>query len=292
MVGARFQHFLKAILLMAFDLFFIKLHTTGDISKYINPKYENMSFVAIWIFTLLFLIQLFRIWENNRNEHAYCPPGCNHDHGDSASVPRKLVNYSIILFPLVTGFALSPSVLDASIAANKGTVLPQSNSNSYEEELMEYEFGYDEEVIDNDNFLSDKEYDDKMKKLEQSELIEMKEDIFASYYEAISDSPVNFQGKKIKVQGFVYKEKGMRGNQLVLSRFLITHCIADASIIGLMAELEKANEYPEDTWLEMEGTLDVMIYNGVEIPVIKAVNWKVIEEPTSPYIYPVLTKIL
>lgn len=292
MVGTRFQHFLKAILLMAFDLFFIKLHTTGDISKYINPKYENMSFVAIWIFTLLFLIQLFRIWENNRDEHAYCPPGCNHDHGDSSSVPRKLVNYSIILFPLVTGFALAPTVLDASIAANKGTILPQSNSDSYDEALMEYEFGDEGEPSVNDNFLSDKEYDDKMKNLEQSDLIEMNEDIFASYYEAISDSPENFQGKKVKVQGFVYKEEGMQGNQLVLSRFLITHCIADASIIGLMAEFEQAIEYPQDTWLEMEGTLEVMTYNGVEIPVIKAVNWKVIEEPASPYIYPVLTKIL
>ncbi|RTR30511.1 TIGR03943 family protein [Robertmurraya yapensis] len=291
MVRTRFQHFFKAILLLAFDLFFIKLHTTGDISKYINPKYENMSFLAIWIFTLLFLIQLFRIWENNRDEHAYCPPGCNHDHGDSASVPRKLVNYSIILFPLVTGFALSPTVLDASIAANKGTVLPQSNSNSYDEDLLEYEFGDEEEIV-NDNFLSNQEYDDKMKNLEQTEFIEMKEDIFASYYEFISDTPEKFQGKKIKVQGFVYKEEGMKGNQLVLSRFLITHCIADASIIGLMAEFEQATEYPEDTWLELEGTLDVMNYNGVKIPVIKAVKWTVIEEPASPYIYPVLTKIL
>lgn len=292
MVRIRVQHFFKAILLLLFDLFFIKLHTTGDISKYINPKYESMSFIAIWIFTLLFLIQLFRIWENNRDTHAYCPPGCNHDHGDSASVSRKLVNYSIILFPLITGFALSPTVLDASIAANKGTVLPQSDSNSYDEDLMEYEFGEEDEVSVNDNFLSDKEYDDKMKNLVQSEVIEMKEDIFSSYYETISSSPKTFQGKKIKVSGFVYKEEGMKENQLVLSRFLITHCIADASIIGLMAEFEQAHKYPEDTWIELEGTLEVITYNGVEIPIIKATNWEVIDEPASPYIYPVLTKIL
>ena len=72
---------------------------------------------------------------------------------------------------------------------------------------------------------------------------------------------------------------------------MITRCIADASIIGIMTEIDQANQYKQDTWLEIEGILDVTTYNGVELPLIKATDWKVIEEPSKPYIYPILIKI-
>lgn len=297
MIHVHFQHFLKTVILVAFALFFIKLHATGDISKYINPKYELMSLIAAWVFIFLFFIQLFRIWENEQDQHEHCLPGCNHDHGDSAPFVKKLINYSIILFPLVTGFALSPTVLDSSIAAKKGTILPQANSsqsNLSEEAQPETDYSFiqdDETVLPNNNFLSEQEYDEKMKKLDELEVIEMENDIFASYYEFISSDPKAFQGRKIKVSGFVYKEEGFGTSQLVISRFMITHCVADASIIGLLTEFEHANEYKQDTWLEIEGTLDVTTYNGVDLPLIKATKWKVIDEPAEPYIYPILTKI-
>jgi len=296
-VHIHFQQFLKAVILAAFTLFFIKLHASGDISMYINPKYDLMSIIAIWIFSFLFFIQLTRIWDNNRDQHTHCPPGCNHVH-DSASLPRRFVNYAIILFPLVTGFALSPTVLDSSIAVNKGTLLPQSedsyrNSNG-DQSITESESNViqdDQEGLTNNNIFSEEEYDEKMKMLEKSDLIELEEDIFAVYYETIQNNPKDFQGRKIKVSGFVYKEEGMGENQLVISRFLITHCIADASIIGLLTEFDKANNFKQDTWLEIEGTLDVTTYNGVELPVLKATKTTKIEEPAEPYVFPILTKV-
>ncbi|MCQ6275845.1 TIGR03943 family protein [Bacillus sp. V3B] len=301
----HFQHFLRAVLLVAFALFFIKLHFTGDITKYINPKYVLMSQIAAGVFVFLFLIQLFRIWENDHDKHTHCPPGCTHDHGYSHSLPKKLISYSIMIFPLMTGYALSPSVLDASIAAKKGTILPQANSNQHnvanekkqsesEESTSETDSNFiqdDQAVLPNNNYFSKEEYDEKMRKLDELEVIQMKEDIFASYYQTISNDPKDFQGRKVKVSGFVYKEEGIGANQLVISRFIITHCIADASIIGLLTEFEQASEYQQDTWLEIEGTIDVTSFNGVELPLIKAAKWKVIEEPTEPYIYPILTKM-
>ena len=82
-----------------------------------------------------------------------------------------------------------------------------------------------------------------MKKLEESEVIQMNDGIYSSYVEAMNMNPNDFEGRKIKVSGFVYKEEGLEENQLVLSRFLITHCIADASITGLIAEFNQASEY-------------------------------------------------
>ena len=297
MIRVHFQHFLRAVILAAFAIFFIELHYTGEITKYINPKYDGMSKIAAGVFILFFCIQLFRIWEKEEDSHAHCSPGCTHDHGDSGSLSKRLMSYGILIFPLLTGFAFAPTVLDSSIAAKKGTVLPQVNrneNNGIEESLSENDhtgIQEEQEVLPNNNFFSEEKYNQEMKKLEESEVIQMNDGIYSSYVEDMNMNPNDFEGRKIKVSGFVYKEEGLKENQLVLSRFLITHCIADASITGLIAEFNQASEFEQDTWLEIEGTLEVTTYNGIELPLIKAEKWTVIKEPDEPYIYPILIKV-
>ena len=43
MIRVNFQHFIRAVVLAVFAIYFIGLHITGDITKYINPKYDGMS---------------------------------------------------------------------------------------------------------------------------------------------------------------------------------------------------------------------------------------------------------
>lgn len=297
MIRLHFQHFIRAVILAVFAIFFIELHITGDITKYINPKYDGMSKIAAGVFILFFCIQLFRIWEKEEDSHVDCSPGCTHDDGYSGSLSKRLMSYGILIFPLLTGFAFAPTVLDSNIAAKKGTILPQVNrneNNGIEESVSENDLTgiqEEQEALPNNNFFSEEKYNQEMKKLEESKVIEMNGEIYSSYVEAMNMNPNDFEGRKIKVGGFVYKEEGLKANQLVLSRFLITHCIADASITGLITEFNQANEFEQDTWLEIEGTLGVTTYNGIELPLIKAEKWKVIKEPAQPYIFPILIKV-
>ncbi|WP_019152555.1 TIGR03943 family putative permease subunit [Robertmurraya massiliosenegalensis] len=279
MIRIHFQHFLKAVLLASFALFFIKLHVTGNIANYINPKYDLMSLIAAWVFIILFFIQLFRIWEGE-HVHEHCSPSCSHDH-DGGGIARKIINYMVIVFPLITGFAFSPTILNASIAANKGPVLPHLSHGENHTE-----------VIDNENYMVEEEYEQKLASLGDLEQIEMTADMFSSYHGEMLSNPEDFVGRKIRLSGFVYREQGIAENQLILSRFLITHCIADASVLGMLTEFSQVPDLKEDTWLELEGILDMKMLNGVVIPVIHASNWKVIDEPQDPYVYPVLVKIL
>ena len=296
MIRVHFQHFIRAVVLAVFAIYFIGLHITGDITKYINPKYDGMSKIAVGIFILFFCIQLFRIWEKEEDSHVYCSPGCTHDHGDSGSLSKRLISYGILIFPLLTGFAFAPTVLDSTIAANKGTILPQVNRNDNngtgesQSENNLTGIHEEQEVLPNNNFFSEEKYNQEMEILEESEVIQMNDGIYSSYVEAMNMNPNNFEGRKIKVSGFVYREEGLEENQLVLSRFLITHCIADASITGLITEFDQANKFEQDIWLEIEGTLEVTTYNGIELPLIRAEKWTVIKEPSVPYIFPILIK--
>lgn len=299
------HHFIKAVMLGLFVLFFLQLHSTGDILKYVNPKYDYISKIAAGIFALLFLIQLFRIFQK-KHRHHYCSSGCRHDHnhdnGDFSLA--RVISYSIIALPIVTGFTMEPVTLNASIAANKGsffTQISQENKTQNDNTLLlenaqslaekENIDIYTDELVplENNNYVSNEEYETKLQLLRGKNMIEMNEDMFGAYYGEINDHPAGFIGREIKIRGFVFKDEGFNPNQLVISRFMITHCIADASILGLLTEFEEANKVKEDAWLEIEGVLDVTTYGGAQLPVIKATGWKEIEEPTEPYVYPVLT---
>ncbi|MFF5994360.1 TIGR03943 family protein [Lysinibacillus sp. KU-BSD001] len=290
------QHVIKAILLGFFALFFMKLHYTGEITKYINPKYDVMSKITACIFIMLFLIQLFRI----KQRHHVCSSNCNHDHGNNQFTLKRVMGYSIIIFPIITGFTLNPATLNATIAANKGSFLPQHHSEEFSlfehaDSLTEKEdidiYTAEDIALPNNNYLTEDEYGKQLQLLQGADIIEVTDSMYGPYNEQLNDNPQKYIGRKIKVTGFVYKEEGFHTNQFVLSRFMIVHCIADASILGFLVESEEANLYEEDTWLAIEGVLDVTNYKGYNFPVIKATNWQVIDEPVEPYVYPVLTFI-
>lgn len=305
----HFQQAFRAAILLAFAGYIIQLHVTGDILKLVNPKYLLLSQSAAVLFIFLFLIQIFRVWSNG-DEHEHdenCThDGCSHDDGYSKFSIRRLLSYSILCFPLLTGFLLPPKTLDASIAAKKGTMLPQESQIQQEENSKDISIQGNEGNNNQDQtgniehnelsvgspvIMDEKEYDDMMSKLEDDSIIKMTNDSFNAYYEALSMEPFKYKDRQITMTGFVYKEEGFESNQLVISRFLITHCVADASVVGFLSEFDEAPSILVDEWVEVKGTLDVIEYNGVELPMLKINALKKVKEPKEPYVYPVYTKI-
>ncbi|WP_264739065.1 TIGR03943 family putative permease subunit [Cytobacillus firmus] len=325
----HFQQALRALILLAFCGLIFQLHYTGDITKYINPKYVRLSQSASILFLFLFFIQITRIWSSKRekegHEHHHGKDCCHHDdhscshhhdHGDTPFTGKKLLSYSIILFPLLTGFFLPAKTLDASIAEKKGGLAILGNQNkeenvssdseeiedqseinlenySLEEELeeveeLEHDLSVNEEVQE----ISNEEFEQLKKDLYSAPAIKMDDKVFSLYYEEISKDIDKFAGREIEFQGFIYKEEGLASNQLVISRFLITHCVADASMIGFLSEMEEAPELYDNMWVKVSGVIDKAAYNGTELPLIRIKEWKEIEEPFIPYLYPLTIKIL
>ena len=311
----HFQQAVRALILLVFSTLLFKLHFTGEITKFINPKYEALSQIASILFLVLFFIQITRIWTVDEHSHQYCDHedhDCSHhhDHGDSPFNMKKLISYLIIAVPLITGFLLPPKVLDASIADKKGAMLILSNQkqtstademaekpieanniNELEEGTADVIHG-EPLALENQLEMSNEEYEQLMQKLVQSPSIMMNDSVFAAYYDEINMDIEKFRGRKIQLKGFVYKEDGLEQDQLFISRFLITHCVADASIIGFLSELPEAASLQEDSWIEVNGVLDITTSNGIERPIIKISNWKIIGEPNEPYLYPITIRLL
>lgn len=302
----HFQQAIRAVILFAFSAMIFNLHQTGEITKLINPKYENLSKTVAILFFILFVVQLTRIFSFSTKDHHHCHHTghhcCHHDHGNSPFNTKKLFSYLILIIPLATGFFIPAKTLDASIAEKKGgmMILSKQTQAAETEDFTEAaipnqsagdnlygDHAPDPNLMEERQEIPEEEYDHLKKELSQKQTIHMTNHIYTIYYDDINSNASKYKGKKIQLTGFVLKEKGFKQNQLVLSRFLITHCIADASIIGFFSELPEAQNIDEDTWIEATGTIDISTYNGEQLPIIKIADWKKIEEPKKPYIYPI-----
>ncbi|MRH43589.1 TIGR03943 family protein [Aquibacillus halophilus] len=312
------QQAFRAIILLLFAIYIIKLHYTGDILKLINPKYDVISQLGVIILLVLFVAQLQRVWSAKSEDHDDDHADHNHDHGYSSMNIKKLVSYSIVVFPLLTGFLLPPSTLNASIAEKKGAMMSITNSalnNKKEEEELaaevessqpeinlpddqtqgELENPPENDLLSDDNppdpnldsnTYSQEEFRQMAQDLEKQSTVHMDDSVYTLNMDIISMNLEKYEGKEIVLNGFVYKEEGLKDNQFVLARFIITHCVADAGVTGFLSELDEAVDLQEDTWLEAKGTIAIQEYNGVDLPMIKITEWKKIEELEQPYIYP------
>ncbi|MFB6468959.1 TIGR03943 family protein [Cytobacillus sp. Hz8] len=310
----HFQQAIRAFILLSFSVLLFKMHYSGEITRFINPKYEGLSQYASVIFLILFFIQITRIWSEKSHHHEHGSHkdhhhDCDHhhDHGDSPLTFKKAFAYFIIIFPLLTGFLLPSKVLDAAIAEKKGgmSVLAKQKQaskqakkppQSQEKQIAPEEPVINEKLVDisrvGEKELTQEEYDQLVKQLDQSPSIVMNDDLFSSYYDEISMNVNHFKGRKIELKGFIYSEDGLAPNQLVIARFLITHCAADAGIIGFLSKFSDTTSLTANSWIEAKGVLDTTTYKGTKIPYIKITKWKKVKEPKEPYLYPINVKIL
>ncbi len=98
--------------------------------------------------------------------------------------------------------------------------------------------------------------------------------------------PDAYSGQKVKVRGFVIHPSELPPEYLLLSRFVITCCAADAYPVGLPVKLTQNRQaYPQDSWLEVEGEMITQDLQNKRQLTIQASSLKPIQEPQNPYEY-------
>ncbi|UOQ84846.1 TIGR03943 family putative permease subunit [Gracilibacillus salinarum] len=294
------QQAVRAMILLLFALFITNLHYSDQVLLLINPKYEAISKIGVFILLVLFGFQIHRIWKTKQNESHEHDCDHHHDHGYGTINVRKLTSYSIILLPIITGLVLPLSTLDASIAEKKGVMLSLTNNANREESTTtnngnasgsQQDYNQPDPNL-NSNGMKKDEYEQMKGSLADASSIKMTDQAYSTYYEMINAEPEKYVGKEISIKGFVYKEDGFDANQVVIGRYLITHCVADSSLIGFLSTLEGAESIAEDTWISVTGTIYLQDYNGISLPAIKVTGWEEIQQPELPYVYPVVIKLM
>ncbi len=102
-----------------------------------------------------------------------------------------------------------------------------------------------------------------------------------------NQNPDSFSGREARVMGFVYrKDDRFDQRTFLVSRFVITCCVADATAAGLLVRSPEAAGLAEDSWVEVAGRFEVGEFQGKSIPVLNADTVTPIPQPAQPYLYP------
>lgn len=302
-----FHIFIRGIILIGFSMLTFKLILTGDIYNFIAPKMTPFIYFGAITFLVLGIIQVWRSGSKDQDE-LFC--NCGMDHGQAGNTITSTVIYSIFIFPIVTGFLFSEVVIDSSVAAKRGFTgnNPQLAQEQYDKVLdyledpedyiseLEQAYGIDGSQIPEDAPLEHPEgfqlqpppegfYEELEKKLLAKDKVVVEEETYIQTMNILDMSVDKFVGKKVEMIGFVFREPDFTEDQMVVARFGLSCCVADASVYGMLTTGNMVKDLKDDQWVRVSGTITKIEYNDWLLPYLQIEEIELIEQPDQPYVY-------
>lgn len=93
-------------------------------------------------------------------------------------------------------------------------------------------------------------------------------------------------GTRIVTEGMVYHDAKLPPGHLVLFRFSVTCCAADAVPVGALVKCDEPARYKQDDWVRVTGELQVTKLEGQEGALLVAEKVDPIAAPTDEYLSP------
>lgn len=100
--------------------------------------------------------------------------------------------------------------------------------------------------------------------------------------------PDAYANEAVNVKGFVIHPESWPSDYIMVSRFVLTCCAADAYPVGLPVKLPEGarrDDYPVDSWLEVSGEMTTETLDNRRQLAIAPTALSAIEEPKNPYEY-------
>lgn len=95
-------------------------------------------------------------------------------------------------------------------------------------------------------------------------------------------------GSPVSVEAFVVQnpDLGLPANQLMVARYVLKCCTADAGGVGMRVVWSNPGQYASDTWVRVTGTMTVESSAGMPRPLLLADSVVPITQPARPYLLP------
>jgi putative membrane protein len=295
-----FHYLIRGIILIGFMLLLFKLLLTQNITLLIAPKMLRFIYFTLFVLFTLGVLLVIRGTSDQSHSH-HCD--CDGEHSYPNSFVKGFFLYLLFIIPITTGFLFSNNVLGSSVAMNRtikigassqGTNLiktVKNNPTSTSPSDSNKNKSTTKNVMDSQpEPITQSEYDALKEKLLKAKIIDINDQQYVNMMNIIQDNLKGMVGKTITAEGFVYREKNFMQNQIIVARFGITCCVADASVYGFMAK-GNVTTLPKDQWIQVTGTIEQTQYNGDTIPIIVINQLSKIAPPHQPYVFDVGVKI-
>ena len=164
--------------------------------------------------------------------------------------PKEIFGMALIVFPVVTLLALPPASL-GSYAASRRSSLTSGSFVSTADDIQSGELS----LVDVSGALRSR---DAMRALVQR------------------------AGDRVDFTGFVRREGSMPANEFVLTRFLISCCVADALSAEVRVVGAPPGQFKSDQWVRVSGAMYPL---GREV-IVDATDVVKVDRPERPYLQP------
>jgi putative membrane protein len=295
------EHFFRASILLGFAVYISTLLITGDILQFIVPNLVLYVQIATGF---LFIVGGFQLYisilsmkkpvilcdcgHDHEHEHHHESVFEHHHHGIfKPSKVKVTFVYSLFILPLLLAFLPSQS-FSSSIVETRGMNFGElANRNDAKGPVVTLS-GEEDSALKQmfKTTVYDQDYARLGMVLYKQDLIEMKDEWFIEKLQSMNMFVDNFQDKDIKIKGFISREAGLGANQFIIARMGMTHCIADISPFGIIAEAENASQFANDSWVTLTGKISKMEYKGQMVIQIQVNSSEPAEAPKVPYVYP------
>jgi putative membrane protein len=98
--------------------------------------------------------------------------------------------------------------------------------------------------------------------------------------------PAAFTNQSAHLIGFVYRDDRFSDDTFMISRFVVSCCVADATAIGLIVRSPQAASLPGDQWVEVSGHFEPGEFSGKPTPILVTEAITRTTPPNQPYLYP------
>lgn len=238
---------------IAFASYLFFLLISGDIMHFLSPKMLPFAWGGACGFFFLGLVHLKRALR----------PG--------NARPLKL-GFILFIIPLLLGFGMPGKQMHEEIAVQRGTTIARGNSLD--------SLGVFETPAD---YRNDFRVED---------VLEIDEIRFDRILQDFQDRPEHYKGQEVELIGFVARQSHFEENMFIVSRLLMTCCVADTSLIGLLVDYEGAGDFENFEWLRVKGVMDYLDFYDLWIdreyvaPIIRLTQYERTQRPLNLYIYP------
>ncbi len=248
----RPETILKALILSGLGLMFYTKISDGTLAFYINQRFAWLSFIAVLILSALALTMVYRLIEGrqgrrgNEEEHDHAH---DHHHGISWGA------LAIMAIPMLLGLFVPARPLGASAVNSRGIGLSAPQRAGSVTTAQRAATG-PKNILDWLNEFTK------------------------------NPDPASFNGQVVDVIGFVYRDPRNGADQIWVSRFAISCCVADASALGLLVQTSAASTLTNDSWIHVTGKFKAGQFAGEGVPVIIPDKIEPAQQPENPYLYP------
>lgn len=108
---------------------------------------------------------------------------------------------------------------------------------------------------------------------------------YTNVLKAVHENIDNYVGVKIQFTGYVYRVLDLTDTQFILARDMIISSDFQYVIVGFLCEYENAQNFENESWVELTGEITKGNYHG-DMPIVKVTDMKTVDKPNEEYVYP------